>query len=487
MAADDVEPPLTSEAEAALSGGVRRALKWGTMRTVLARVASFLSGIVLARVLVPDDFGGFAVALTITTIALALNDFGMHIVLVRSNRDLATELPTGITIIAALSLLLFVVGFVFTPALADAFGVHGYESTIRITLLGVLIDGFIIAGCHISLARDFRQDLRFRGDAVAVVASAAVSIGLAARGWGAMSLAMGHVAGLLVLGAVLWVITPNRVRPGFDSAVARSLLTAGGPIAGATLLGVLLANVDFMVVGSNLGGRELGFYALAFNLSSWPVTLVGQPVREAALPAFARLSEDPGRVGTSASAATVGLAVALLPVCAALTVLAPQLVQVIYGEEWTPAAEALRVLALFGFFRLISDLLADVLHAVHRSSRVLLVNGLWLLVVAPVLYLQARWNGISGVAVGHLIVLVLVVLPLLVRVLRSGGIVLRANLRRLGLGLWLSAAVAGCALAGAALFDRPIAETLVGGGAGAVLWALTLVTAKPWVWWSDRT
>ena len=87
----------------------------------------------------------------------------------------------------------------------------------------------------------------------------------------------------------LYILAPDRPKPGWDRPVARDLLKFGIPLTGSSFLVFAMLNVDYLVVGRELGTVALGYYALAFNLSSFPWNMLSTAVRPIAVPAFAAL------------------------------------------------------------------------------------------------------------------------------------------------------------------------------------------------------
>lgn len=144
------------------------------------------------------------------------------------------------------------------------------------------------------MTRRFLQRRRLVIDTVIFTVTSAISIGLAVAGAGPWSLAWGSLAGNATSAVLLLAWSPQRFRLGWDRAARRELLGFGLPLAAASALVFAMLNVDYVIVGSHLGVQALGFYLLAFNLSSWPVSLFSSPVRRVSMPAFAR-SEDVAR------------------------------------------------------------------------------------------------------------------------------------------------------------------------------------------------
>ena len=115
-------------------------------------------------------------------------------------------------------------------------------------------------------------------------------------GWGAWSLAWGRLIGNALNGVLHAVFARERYHYGLRRDVVRPLVAQGLPLAGLSVIAVAVLNVDNLVVGRVLGPIELGFYTLAFNLSSWPVSVFAVAVWRVSVPGFARLQTDPERL-----------------------------------------------------------------------------------------------------------------------------------------------------------------------------------------------
>jgi hypothetical protein len=154
----------------------------------------------------------------------------------------------------------------------------------------------------------------------------------------------------------------------------------------------LVGFLDQLFVGHLLGPVLLGSYVLAFNLSSWPVSVFSQPLRSVAPALFSRLQHEPLRMREDFLRVLRLLAVVALPLCAVLAVSAPELVQLVYGEAWAPAAEVLRLLAVLAALRILSELAYDFLVVLGRSQAILLSQ---VACIAPLYLVQLRQSGLA--------------------------------------------------------------------------------------------
>jgi hypothetical protein len=270
-----------------------------------------------------------------------------------------------------------------------------------------------------------------------------------------------------VAAAVLYIIfSPEPLRFGFDRARARALLRYGTPLAGSTVVVFAVTNVDQLVVGRVLGATVLGFYALALNLATWPVTMFSLPVRNVAPAAFARLQHDHEAMRTAFLSAAALLCAVSLPVCLVIGGSATPLIMFAYGARWLPASRVLLWLSLLAALTIFFQLVYDYFVVLARTRVVFTVQLGWLLALLPALIAGARFAGIVGVGVAEAAVAGGVILPWYLHELRGAGIRLRVLGSRLRLPL-AGAAAAGLAAAGAArVLPSDLAALAVSGVAG---------------------
>jgi len=394
-----------------LLGRVVAALRWSFLATVVVRFSSLGVSVLLARLLGPPEFGVYAVALVALTAVLSLNELGVSVALVRYQGDERLVAPTVATLSLAGSLVCYAVIFATAPRLAAAFGAPAAVGPIRVMGLAVLIDGLVAVPVAL-LQRHFWQGRRAIADVTNFGVGAVVSIVLALTGMGAMSLAIGRVAGSLVSAVQLVLLSPSRLRFGWARDQVRHLLGVGVPLAGASLVVFAILNLDNYVVGHSAGAVALGTYLLAFNLSSWPVTVLSQPVRKVTVPAFTQLLDDPPRLARAVIDSFGGLLSVTLPVAACLGACAYPLVRVVYGHQWLSSAPILIWLAGLGACRVVLELLYDLLVALGDTQRLFLLQLTWLGLLAIGLPVGEQFGGVVGVAVTHCLIAIVVIIPL---------------------------------------------------------------------------
>ncbi len=431
-----------------LAATAARALGWTFISTAVSKLGTVGIGVVLARMLGPHAFGTYAVAWVALQAMLSLNDLSVSLAIVRWPGDPAEIAPTVTTMAVTGSTAMYAVCFFGAPAYASAMGSPAAAGIVRVLALSIVLDGLVCTPVGL-LDRSFRQDRRMIADQVNGWIGALVSIGLAWSGLGAMSLAVGRITGAVAAAVLYTAFSPEPLRFGFDRASARALLRYGMPLAGSTVVVFAVTNVDQLVVGRVLGPTVLGFYVLALNLATWPVTMFSLPVRNVAPAAFARLQHDHEAMRTAFLSAAALLCAVALPICLVIGGSARPLIMFAYGARWLPASRVLPWLSMLAALTIFFQLTYDYFVVLARTRVVFTVQLGWLLALVPALIAGARLAGIVGVGVAEAAVAGGVILPWYLHELRGAGIRCRVLGSRLGLPL-AGAAAAGLAAAGAA-------------------------------------
>ena len=424
-----------------LVGKASRALGLSLTSTLLNKLGLFGIGVMLARLLGPHAFGTYAVAYVALVALLTFNELGVSLAIVRWESDPSEIVPTVTTISLITSIMIYAACFFGAPIYASAMGAPSATNVIRVLSIIVLTDGLTNTPVAL-LQRNFRQGRRTIADQINCWVGTAVTVGLALSGDGAMSLAVGRLAGCFAGTILLLAFAPQGLRLGFDPAKARALLRFGCPLAGSSVIALAVTTVDQIIVGHMLGTVALGFYVLALNLANWPIGMFSQPVSIVAPAVFSRLQHDRAAMRTSFVSAVGLLCTVALPTCLLIGGAAKPMIGFVYGVHWLPSAQPLLCLALLGGVQMFFLLSYDFLVVLAKSRFLFIVQLVWFLVLIPALVVCARADGIFGASLAELAVAALGILPWYMSELRRLGIRIRAIIASIRLPA-MGAALAG--------------------------------------------
>jgi O-antigen/teichoic acid export membrane protein len=390
---------------------VVRGIRWTLLGYGATRVGSLLTTLVLARLLVPDEFGvvAFASLLIAAVLLFGTGGIGSAIVV---RQDLGREqLRTGLTLsilgYAACAALIVALAPLATDLLdqPDAAGVT------RGLAVAVAFGG--ITWFYASLLqRELQFSRQFICMAGRVIATAIVAIPLAATGSGVWSLVWGQVAGAGVYTAMLVWLSPYRLWPGFDRQAARALIRSGYGFMLQGGVSFIEQNADYAVIGTKVGSSALGLYSMAYRISEIPYNFVVEPISQATFPGFARMQQRSEDV-TGPFLTTLRLTAAVaLPLGLILSGAAEPLVNAILGGKWTGMIVLLQILGLWGAVRVVQATTGWFINSLGHSAT---LGASYIGVIAvsiPVLVIAAGDTGAKGVAwvmVGNIVAMTAIV------------------------------------------------------------------------------
>ena len=461
---------VTEPGHPGLERRVRSGALWSAANNLGMRIGNIAIMVVVVRLVSPAEFGVFAAALTVAVILGSFADWGVSAFLARSEVDLDAMAPTVAFIAVGSGLLLATATALAAPLLAAAFAAPEAVDPIRLMALCLVVGGFAAVPVAV-LTREFRQDRIFLANLLAFVPSNAVLLLLAWQGSGAMAFAWSRVVAVTVHLLVVAIAVGRWYWPALDRTRVRQVLTFGVPLAGANLVNYTLVNADYAFVGHALGPTLLGIYVLGFNVASWSTAVLGAAINGVAMPAFSRVGHDTARLEDALHRSTRAVSLIALPVATLSLALAGPLVETLYGRTWVQAVPVLQVLSAYGALFVFVSLLSNLLVGTGHTTRVFVIQLIWITLLVPAMVAGVRLGGVEGVAWAHVVVVSAAVLPVYVWMVRRQAPRAPALVARAALPPMACCVAAFLAATGvASLVSVPYLQLLLGGAAGALVY-----------------
>lgn len=338
---------------------------WMVFLRLASRGVGVVSMLILARLLLPDDFGLVALATTIAGAVEALGMFGLQLALIRENgveRDLYDTAFTMTVIRGLLTGLIVAVG---APVVAGFFSDGRLEAVLYVIAIGAVLQGFENIG---TVA--FRKDLQFDREVVLFMAARlstfVVTFVCAVATHSHWALVAGIFASRVV--RVVMSYTMHPYRPRFTLVAWRRLMSFSVWIWIASVAGFLRDQADAFIVGRYLGMTQVGIFRLGTEISSLTTSELVQPVCRALLPGFSALLNTGRTVSESVVESFSLVCLLVLPAALGLSLVAAPLVHVAVGQNWLDAVPVIQVLGIFAIFHVASEIGAVALLAIGRPD-----------------------------------------------------------------------------------------------------------------------
>jgi O-antigen/teichoic acid export membrane protein len=323
-----------------------------TVRGLVVRGLIFLGTLALARILLPTDFGVYAIVSFVVSIWASFGDFGLGAALVQqrdepSNAQLQTVWTAQQAIAIAAVAVIWVAAPVLTGLLPDLPGDAPW-------MLRVLSLGLLFSSLRSLPSVMMERALRFGPLAAAEIAQQAVyyclAIPLAVAGFRAWSFVIAGVAQLAVGAVVVNLAWRRRPSIGLDRTTLRRSLGFGLSYQLGVALTLLRDTPVPVMAGAVLGAASAGVLQFAMRIAL-TIASIDEIIGRVAFPAFSRLQGRKAEQGRALAAATTLTALVVVPVQCSLAAFAPVLVPALFGPQWTAGVVPVQIFCVATLFR----------------------------------------------------------------------------------------------------------------------------------------
>lgn len=378
-------------------------LSYGTF--LGSKILLYVATLILARLLAPRDFGLVGLGLLVISFLDVISDLGIPEALVY--RQDAGEAENGevFTLSQVAGIAFFLLTWLLAPVAASFFHDARLEPMVR--LLGFTFPLAALGDVHVTLLqKDFHFGRRYLPDLALAVVKGSVSVLLALHGLGYWSLVWGQLAGMAARAVVAWLALPWLPHFAFRRSTAHAILAFGAHLSLVNILGVLLYNGDYLIVGRVLGASALGVYTLAYTLPQMVTINLVVALSAVVFPAYARVQGDARALRDGYRSVLTYTAWLLFPVALGMFAITPALVHTLYRTVWYGAIPVMQALSLYGLLYSLGWNAGDIFKAMGRPDILWKIALFHVCLLLPALLLGALLRGIVGVALAHVAVAV---------------------------------------------------------------------------------
>lgn len=324
---------------------------WMISMRLADRALGLVSTLILARLLIPADFGLIAMAMSFIALIELAGAFSFEVVLIQRADPTRAHYDTAWTLNLAFALGCALLMTLLGPIAADFYN----EPRLVLVMLW-LAAGWVIQGTENIGIVNFRRSMNFSREFVFMfgkrVVGFVVTLALAYFLRNYWALVFGQLATRIAGVALSYALEPYR--PRISVAARKDLFAFSGWLLMTNAMVFGLARLSHFIVGRAFGTGALGIFAVASEIAKLPSTEISAPINRALFPGLARLANDPTalrRVFVDVVSVTLAIT---LPASVGLALVAGPLVAVMLGTQWQEAAPILAVLAISGAVEMIA-------------------------------------------------------------------------------------------------------------------------------------
>jgi lipopolysaccharide exporter len=396
---------------------------WMVLAKLAERSLGFVSMLILARVLVPHDFGIVAMAAAFIALLEIFSAFGFEVALIQKQTKERRHWDTVWTFNVILGAAIAVLIAALATPVSHVFGEPKLVDVLRVLAIGSAAQGLQNVGL-VTFRTEMQFDREFRFLTAKKLIGFAITVPLALILDSYWALVIGQTCGRICSTLLSYWIHPYR--PRFTLQAAGEFFQFSRWMFFLSAIHYVKDESAHWVIGRMAGPASLGAFTISYELATLPSSELVAPINRAVFPAYAKLAKEGLEPLRREYLSVIGMIVLLAtPAVLGLAATAPVLVPVLLGPNWMQAIPVLMLLSLFGYTYIIQSNAQAAYLALGRVDIPTKVNGVHAAIqLAMLIPLTARY-GLNGAALAYLIT-ALIMIP------ASLGVVLRMLSIRVG-------------------------------------------------------
>jgi len=381
-------------------------LIWTFAEQFAGKGIGFIVQIVLARILMPEEFGLIAMIMVFIGIGNSMVDSGMTSSLIRTVNPDQRDYSTVFFINIIVSFFVYGIIYLSAPAIAAFYEQPILVDLVRVYALIIVIQSFVT----VQITR-MTKEMNFRIQVIillpSIIIGGIVGITMALNGWGVWSLVYMALTRTLISTVQYWFYTGWRPDLLIDSKILWKHFNFGYKLTLSGLLFTLFNNIYNIVFGKYFSATEVGYYTKSNELQRFPVVTMATALNKVTYPLFAEIQDDREKLHQVYKKLMKLVLFLTAPLLTLGFVLAEPLFQFILTEKWMPAVPYFRILCLVGLFYPIHSYNLNILKVKGRSDvylrltiikRAITLLGIFILIpygIFALLYFQVFTNTLS--------------------------------------------------------------------------------------------
>lgn len=327
----------------------------------------FISNLVLARLLMPEDFGCIAMLNVFIAVADIIVHGGFGSALIQKKNPTHIDYASTFFVNLLISIILYVILFVTAPAISNYYSLPLLTKVLRVQAIVLIINSFTIVQLSI-----LKKKLKFKSIAIRNIVSNFIGLSTgvvcAIMGLGVWSLVINVIVNQTIGVLLLWRVSDWRPTWEFSFASVKELFGFGGFMLLSSIIGTIYYELQSLLVGKFYSAADLGYVNQAKKLESVPSGALSSIVSQVSFPVFSTLQDDLSALKYGLKKNIKAIQYINLPMMMLLMVIAEPLIGLLYGERWLASVPYFQILCVSRLFGVIVPLNMNIISAKGKGK-----------------------------------------------------------------------------------------------------------------------
>ncbi len=358
--------------------------KWGLIDNLANSGVTFLIGLVLANLLMPEEFGILGIITIFINLSITLIDGGLATALIRKKDVSELEYNTVFYANLSVSIVLMLFLFFGSDYIAGFFGQPILAPTLSVMCLVLLINTLSLIPKTILIKKlDFKSQAIF--SLIASLLSGGVGVVMAYNGCGVWALVGQQLLRQMLMAIGFWCVCRWHPRFLFSIECFKDLFGFGSKLLAANVVNSLFKDAFLAVIGKIYSAKDLGFYNRAEQFNAILSNNMGQIVRKVSLPTLSQIQDEEERLRETFRKLMIYVGIISFATVFSLFAISEPLVVILIGEKWLPSVGLLRIMCFYAAIYPLNMLNLNLLNVRKRSDYLLKLEIIKKILFLPVI------------------------------------------------------------------------------------------------------
>ncbi len=358
---------------------------WVFALKVVGYLFSFLRLTILARILLPSDFGLIGIALLTLSIIDTFSQVGFKQALIQKKEDVESYLDNAWSFLALRGIILYLIIYFFSFFSSYFFKSPQAVPIIRVMALSVILSGFTNIKL-IYFQKEFEFKKQFYYELLGTIVDFTFSITLVFILRNVWALVLGSIAGNITRCILSFFIIPYRPRFSLDFEKIKELWDFGRWAMASNILIFFSTQGDDIFVGRFLGTTFLGLYQMAYRLSNMPATEITHTISAVSFPAYSKLQDEMERLKNAYLKIYQMTVFFSFYLTGLIFTLSDDFIRLFFTSKWEPAITAIKILSIEGLLRAIGATTGPIFYAIKKPKYETFWQFIRLLIIILLIY-----------------------------------------------------------------------------------------------------
>ncbi len=344
-----------------------RGVLWNTIEKFSTRFATFAVGILLARLLSPDDYGLMGMIAIFISLSQMFIESGFGKALISKKDCCEDDFSTAFYTNVIVAVTLYIVLFVISPYVAEFYGQPILKLLLRVLSLNFVLGSFnIVQRARLMYNMEFKSLTKV--NFIATICGGIIGVVCAYAKCGVWSIVAQTMSSTCITLCLFPIVSRWKPNMRFSMSSFRKLFSYGSKLLASSTLSVVMSNISTISIGKFFSVSDVGFYTRAVHFSELVNSTICDVAGTVTFPVLSKFQDSKNHLINLHKKTLFYTALVTLPIMLILCMLARPIILLLLTDKWEPSIFLFQILCLARMITPMTSLNLNILNAIGRSD-----------------------------------------------------------------------------------------------------------------------